>query len=92
MNEKFPSNDPMVDLKAAAMYKYAMQLLELEQKFESYCAINEEEVKQIKMMLEQLREDIVSGNQDLPTIANKKHLIADSLPDPFGRFGEKDET
>ncbi len=73
------------------MYKYAMQLLELEQKFESYCAINEEELKQIKMTLEQLREDILSGNQDYSTITNEAHLVVDSLSDSSGNSGEKDE-
>jgi argininosuccinate lyase len=74
------------------VYKYAMQLLELEQKFESYCAINEEELKQIKMTLEQLREDILSGNQDYSTITNETHLVVDSLSDSSGNSGEKDET
>jgi hypothetical protein len=73
------------------VYKYAMQLLELEQKFESYCAINEEELKQIKMTLDQLREDILIATQDYPTITNKKHLVVDSLSDSSGSSGEKDE-
>jgi hypothetical protein len=74
------------------VYKYAMQLLELEQKFESYCAINEEELKQIKMTLEQLREDILSDDQEYSTISHKTHLVVDSLSDSSGNSGEKDET
>ena len=73
------------------MYKYAMQLLELQQKFESYCAINEEELKQIKMTLEQLREDILIATQDYSTIAHKKHMVVDSLSGSSGSSGEKDQ-
>ena len=74
------------------MYKYALQLLELEQKFESYCAINEEELKQIRMTLEQLREDILNATQDYSTIARKEHLAVDFLSDSSGGSEEKDET
>jgi hypothetical protein len=37
----------------------ALRLLELEQRFESYCALHEEELREIQATLNQLREDIL---------------------------------
>lgn len=73
------------------MYKYAMQLLELEQRFESYCTINEEELKQIKIALEQLREDILSINGNCLTINEKSQVIVDTLSESSGHSGENDQ-
>lgn len=73
------------------MYKYAMQLLELEQRFESYCTINEEELKQIKIALEQLREDILSINGNCLTINEKNQVIVDTLSESSGHSGENDQ-
>ena len=50
----------------------AMRLLELEQKFESYCSIHDEELKEIKTTLDQLREDILRNEQDRATGISKK--------------------
>jgi hypothetical protein len=66
-------------------------LLELEQKFESYCTINEEELKQIKMALEQLREDILSVNENCITNNDRNHMIVDSLSDSSRNSGENDQ-
>lgn len=54
----------------------AMRLLELEQKFESYCSIHEEELKEIKTTLDQLREDILKIEQDRAATTPKKDPAA----------------
>jgi hypothetical protein len=43
----------------------ALRLLELEQRFESYCSLHEEELREIKATLSQLRKDVLGLNQDL---------------------------
>lgn len=58
----------------------AMRLLELEQKFESYRTIHEEELKEIKITLDQLREDILRNNQDQAMVSPKKNPTAVSAP------------
>ena len=45
----------------------ALRLLELEQRFESYCALHEEELREIKATLNQLREDILRLERDPET-------------------------
>jgi hypothetical protein len=42
---------------------FAMRLLELEQKFESYCSIHEVELEEIRTSLVQLRKDILTTEQ-----------------------------
>jgi hypothetical protein len=44
-----------------------VRLLELEQKFESYRAIHQQELKEIKTTLDQLREDILKNNHNYIT-------------------------
>ncbi len=70
---------------------FAMRLLELEQKFESYCTIHDEELKEIKTTLDQLREDILSNNLDQPIASPKKHSLAVSMLDSSENSGEMDE-
>jgi len=41
----------------------AMRLLELQQRFESYVALHEEELEEIKAMFRQMRRDILLLNQ-----------------------------
>ena len=43
----------------------ALRLLELEQRFESYCSLHEEELREIKATLSQLRKDILEPSQGL---------------------------
>jgi phage shock protein A len=62
----------------------ATRLLELEQKFESYCSIHEEELKEIKTTLDQLREDILRNEQDRATVSSKKDPAAVSTPAASG--------
>ncbi len=58
----------------------AMRLLELEHLFESYRAIHEQELNEIKASLEQLREDILSGDKE-GTIPPGIHPINAPKPD-----------
>jgi hypothetical protein len=37
----------------------ALRLLQIEQRFESYCTLYEEELREIKVALNQLREDVL---------------------------------
>jgi hypothetical protein len=71
---------------------FALRLLELEQKFESYCTIHEEELKEIKTILDQLREDILKNSLDQPTVSPKKYPVASEIPNSSGNSGERDET
>jgi hypothetical protein len=50
------------------------RLLELEQRFESYCTLHEEELAEIKETLRCLREDVLRLVRDLGT-----HLDGDGL-------------
>ena len=43
----------------------ALRLLELEQRFESYCSLHEEELREIRATLSQLRKDILGPSQGL---------------------------
>jgi hypothetical protein len=45
----------------------ALRLLELEQRFAAYCTLHEEELREIKATLNQLREDILRRHRDLET-------------------------
>ena len=57
---------------------FAMRLLELEQKFESYRTIHEQELMEIKGMLDQLREDMLICDQDQSAVVTLKHPATDS--------------
>ncbi|HSJ54620.1 MAG TPA: hypothetical protein VLC52_12850 [Anaerolineae bacterium] len=54
-----------MDAKAATAL--AMRLLELEQRFESYCTLHEEELKEIRSTLNQLRADMLALSRTLLT-------------------------
>ena len=49
------------------MSDVALRLLELEQRFEAYCTLHEEELREIKATLNQLREDTLRLHRDLET-------------------------
>ena len=53
------------------MSDIALRLLKLEQRFESYCTLHEEELREIKATLSQLRKDILSLHRDLETGLDK---------------------
>ena len=54
-------------MDAKAVNDIALRLLELEQRFEAYCTLHEEELREIKATLNQLREDILRRHRDLET-------------------------
>jgi len=58
-------------MESKAVNGVAFRLLELEQRFESYCTLHEEELREIKATLNQLREDILRLHQDLETDQGK---------------------
>ena len=62
------------------MEDLALRLLELEQRFNSYCVLHEEELAEIRHALQQLREDILRLHQDLRTQPGG-HSPADSSDD-----------
>ena len=62
----------------------ATRLLELEQKFESYRTIHEEELREIKATLDQLREDILRNDPDHITVAIPKAPMSVSVPEARG--------
>jgi hypothetical protein len=70
---------------------FALRLLELEQKFESYCTIHEEELKEIKTILDQLREDILRNSLDQPIVSPKKYPVSSEITDTSGNSGERDK-
>jgi hypothetical protein len=46
----------------------SLRLLEVEQRFESYCLLHEEELTEIKKILLELREDILKSSRDLDPV------------------------
>ena len=54
-------------MESKAINDISLRLLELEQRFESYCTLHEEELREIKVTLKQLREDILRLGRDLET-------------------------
>jgi len=64
----------------------ALRLLELEQRFEAYCTLHEEELKEIQATLNQLREDILRLHRDLETDQDdvKDNLVVISNDDVSG--------
>ncbi len=57
----------------------ALRLLELEQRFEAYCMLHEEELAEIRSVLLQLREDLLKASRDLGTASDLPPLT--SLPE-----------
>ena len=57
----------------------ALRLLKLEQRFESYCALHEEELREIEATLNQLRKDVLGLHRDLETDQDKYDHVA--VPD-----------
>lgn len=54
-------------MNTKAVNDIALRLLKLEQRFEAYCTLHEEELREIKATLNQLREDILRRHRDLET-------------------------
>ena len=54
------------------------RLLQLEQRFESYTALYEEELAEIKDNLRQLREDILELGRDLEAESDEENLVKSS--------------
>jgi len=52
-------------MKEKAVSGIALRLLQIEQRFESYCTLHEEELREIKATLAQLREDILALHRSL---------------------------
>jgi hypothetical protein len=75
----------------------AMRLLELEQRFEAYVALHEEELREIKVTLKELRKECLqlSRNGGIDPIATEGHdgrgeRLASSVANPIA--GEEDEA
>jgi hypothetical protein len=69
-----------------AMGDIAVRLLELEQRFESYCSLHEEELREIKATLNQLRKDILGPNQDLG-VGQEEDALGVAMDDDDSREG-----
>jgi hypothetical protein len=70
-----------MELESAATL--ALRLLELEQRFESYWTLHEEETREIKATLDQLRAEILSLNRNLlPTARHNTGRPSPSNSDP----------
>jgi hypothetical protein len=54
-------------MEAKAVSSIALRLLQIEQRFESYCTLYEEELREIKVALNQLREE-ADGKYDFVVI------------------------
>jgi phage shock protein A len=78
-------------MEAKVVSDIALRLLKLEQRFESYCTLHEEELREIKATLGQLRKDILSLHRDLETGPDKDDLVA--VPDDdVSREGAPDSS
>ena len=54
-----------MDVKTMTANDVALRLLELEQRFESYCTLHEEELREIEATLSQLRKDILELHREM---------------------------
>ena len=54
-------------MEEKAVSGIALRLLQIEQRFESYCTLHEEELREIKATLDQLREDVLALHRSLET-------------------------
>jgi hypothetical protein len=54
-------------MEAKAASSIALRLLQIEQRFESYCTLYEEELREIKVALNQLREDVLKLHRSMET-------------------------
>lgn len=66
-------------MESKAANDIGLRLLELEQRFEAYCTLHEEELREIKATLNQLREDTLRLHRDLETDQDQGDFIA--VPD-----------
>lgn len=54
-----------MDVKTVTTNDVALRLLELEQRFKSYCTLHEEELREIKAILSQLGKDILELHREM---------------------------
>jgi len=55
------------EMESKSVGDIALRLLKLEQKFDSYCALYEDELREMRVALGQLREDLLSLQRDVET-------------------------
>ena len=65
-------------MKSKSTKDLMFRLLQLEQRFESYTALYEEELAEIKDNLRQLREDILELGRDLEAESDEENLVKSS--------------
>ena len=75
-----------MDAKTASAL--ALRLLEMEQRFESYCTLHEEELKEIRSTLNQLRTEVLAWSRTLPSPCDP----APEAPAPSAAAGAGPDT
>ncbi len=68
-----------MDVKTMTASDAALRLLELEQRFESYCILHEEELREIKATLSQLRKDILELHREMEASQGVKVVPDDNV-------------
>lgn len=63
-------------MESTAAKDMALRLLKLEQRFESYCTLHDEELAEIKETLQQLREDILKSGRNPGTDPDEGNPVA----------------
>jgi len=53
------------EMESKSVNGIALRLLELEQRFDSFCALYEDELREMRVALRRLREDILSLQRDV---------------------------
>ncbi len=54
-------------MKEKSASNIALRLLQIEQRFESYCTLHEEELREIRSTLNQLREEVLELQRSVET-------------------------
>ena len=60
-----PVHGAIYEMESKSVSGIALRLLELEQKFDSFCALYEDELREMQVALRRLREDLLSLQRDV---------------------------
>jgi phage shock protein A len=74
-----------MDVKTVTTNDVALRLLELEQRFKSYCTLHEEELREIRATLSQLRKDILELHREMeadqPKVVPDENISREDVPE-----------
>ena len=69
-------------MESKTVSSVALRLLQIEQRFESYCTLYEEELREIKVALNQLREDVLKLQRSVETDGRYDFVVISEAESP----------